>query len=1091
METLIRLSSTLSSQIKELGVKVTARDVRTKGVNGTGRVDPALSFSACVLNVAVAGEVFFEPNDSLHGFIQQIEDTIIHSLLEKISITELPSVSGFFVSEAARFHTADLTACVYSTSPLATIRSSIRLIASHDIGHLKEHLESIFLGISSFIEKKMILLPESSLRGLNFSSSVNELSRKQLCFAPLANDPFAEVLHCRLSPSSLGCPPPSKGSAISKPRSTVLAIRVENAGSEQVHGLYSLSATLSKANSLGVIIQNPVYQNSNGYLISCHQKEVCLSIVNSSSHFDAVENGDESSGALVMPLGSPSNGCNSEPDSSTTSSSSSSSSNTLYRWVISNPSLDCKYYTCSTMEPLPLPPAMGWKSYGSSCQGKLPGPHLVLTIVDDESPGDSDSGASEPEDDNSRPEAADTVNSAALPGKGTSTKSKKTKKASRKDATTALVSTSFSPCVAKLSSSRMNSVESDSSSALAVQDPKHRRANRKIVERRLCVPDDGPVECDVASRCCAVNENASIQSIQSIQNIQREDSATSEDKHLSAFSEALEMMKSFHCDRADSSRAVLQTRMRQLHAAEMLHSSRVREICERQAWLSEVTDTDELLKGFPSHMDVVNDDDHAMEAFSAEWDLKRAVSRVNTACLMIKSSCSPVPKESSADTVLEATIAAAIVPITANVDPALAVTSAPVTADVHITEPAGLVRKVTSLPSFQEEHRSQDKGHRRSQSQTQTQSQSHSIFQWPEDAMPSSSVNFSTDNDQYRQLPSWTAGSLDTNSLKRSTSQLQWTPLMTESSPTNIGAALSTPESSEIPVPINNLASNKLKSDYRSEADGEWDGDGEGSSSCFESLLNAMSPAEQQCLSYSIVDVIGIQMRIPQSSSNGNGSAGAVGASLATNGAGAGAASEKAHYVIRISLRDSGLPRTVRAVQTAIRTHNNSGSISGSRIRIPLSPPSITIERESPGESAEGTVCNDGVTDETSDPTNGSKLVQPSLSISKDSIADRQAQSNPRRHSMAGLFILAYSPLASSTAIRHLTYCLTSPSFPFSTLYCRTASDLLVFKTSLHYTERFDFTVSFPRTAKRSLTRLQRQYNSTSSIPRSFPNCKF
>ena len=107
METLIRLSSTLSSQIKELGVKVTARDVRTKGVNGTGRVDPALSFSACVLNVAVAGEVFFEPNDSLHGFIQQIEDTIIHSLLEKISITELPSVSGFFVSEAARFHTAD------------------------------------------------------------------------------------------------------------------------------------------------------------------------------------------------------------------------------------------------------------------------------------------------------------------------------------------------------------------------------------------------------------------------------------------------------------------------------------------------------------------------------------------------------------------------------------------------------------------------------------------------------------------------------------------------------------------------------------------------------------------------------------------------------------------------------------------------------------------------------------------------------------------------------------------------------------------------------------------------------------------------
>jgi hypothetical protein len=680
------------------------------------------------------------------------------------------------------------------------------------------------------------------------------------------------------------------------------------------------------------------------------------------------------------------------------------------------------------MEPSPLPPAMGWKSYGPLCHGKLPGPHLVLTIVDDESPGDSDSGASEPEEDDSRPEAADTVNSAALSGKGMSTKSKKTKKASRKDASTALVSTSFSPCIAKVSSSRRNSVESDSSSALAGQDPKHRRANRKIIEKRLCVPDDGPVECDEVSPCCAVNEKASIQSIQ------KEDSATSEDQHLSAFSEALEMIKSSHCDRADSSRAVLQMRMKQLHAAEILHSSRVREICERQAWLTEVTNTDELLEGFPSHTDVVNDDYHAMEAFSAEWDLKSAVSRVNAACLMTKSNCSPVSKELSADAVLEATVPATIMPVTANIDPALAVPSAAVMADIHITEPVGVVRKVTSLPSFKEEDRSHDKGHRRSQSQTQAQSQSHSIFQWPEDAMPSPSVNFSTDNDQYRQLPSWTDGSLVTNSLKRSTSQLQWPPSITESSPTNIGDAQRIPESSEIPVPINNLASNKLKSDYRSEADGEWDGDGEGSAYSFESLLNAMSPADQQCLSYSIVDVIGIQMRVPQSSSNGNGSAGAIVASLATNGAGAAAVTEKAHYVIRISLRDSGLPRTVRAVQTAIRTHNNSGSISGSRIRIPLSPPSITIERESPGGSAEGNVCNDGVTDESSDPTNGSKSVQPSLSVCKDSIVDQQAQSNLRRHSMAGLFTLAYRHLASSTAIHHFNCYLTSPFFPFHSL---------------------------------------------------------
>ena len=972
METLIRLSSTLSSQIKELGVKVTSRDGRTKGVHGNGRVDPAQSFSACVLSTAVAGEIFFEPSDSLHDFIQQIEDSIIYSLLEKVSLIELPSVSGFFVSQAAKFHDIDLTACIYSNSPLATIRSSIRIIASNDIGRIKEHLESIFLGVNSLIEKKITLSPESFLRGLNFPSSVSELSRKQLFFALQDNDPFAQVLHCRLSPSSLSCPSLSTCSAISKTKSTVLSIRVEDAGSEQVHGLYSLSTSLSKVNSYGVTLQNPVYNNSDGYMISCQQKEVCLSVENVSSRLELMKNEDESTEPVIQPLDS----CSRiEPDSTITS----------YRWVISNPSLDCKYYTCSTMEPSPLPPAVGWKSYENFCQGKLPGPHLVLVMVDDESQNDSDSGKSETDNDNKQSEINDATNTATLSTKEITTKLKTRNKSTRKQIATALVSTSFPPCVATMTGDRCkSSAESESCSTQTRQIPQRSINHRSMSQKRLFALEKEVAEAVLTSKCCSVTDNVEVK-VNSI----------CEDQQLSVFSEALETMKSSHCHRAEKSIEVLEVHLRRLNAAQIVHSSKLEEIIERQAWLTAVTDTDELLEGFPYPSEVEGDNDdshfHAMEAFSAEWDLKGAVSRANAACLLTKSSC---PLES------KALIDNTVVDAAATTEPV----SVTVTVPIQAVEPIGAVRKVASLPTFIENDVKHDRGHRRSLSQTQSQSQSHSIFQWPEGAMPPPSVKSLIDNDRCRQLQLRPDGPFINSSPQRSASQLQWSPSVTESSATNNGAVLSALESSEIPMTINSLASNKGDSDGRSgEGDGEWDGEGEGSSACFERLLNAISPAEQQCLSYSIVDVIGIQMRVPQN--NSNGSVAAAGVSLTTNGAGTGGVSEKAHYVIRVSLRDSGLPRTIKAVQTTVRTHSNSGSVSGSRIRIPLSPPSITVDRDSPGGSADGNDCNDGIIVEPSHTTSVSKLCHPSLPIVKESIIEQQG---PRRHSMAGakIFLL-------------------------------------------------------------------------------------
>ena len=164
METLTRLSSTLSSQIKELGVKVSSRDVKSKGASENSiDTDSAQSLSARVLTTAVAGEVLFETSGSFHEFILQIEDSIITLLLENYDLQDLPLVSGVFSARAAQFDDVDSVRCVYSVSQIGSIRSSIRTIASHDLDRLPDHLDAIFLSISSSRERKLSIATEPLL----------------------------------------------------------------------------------------------------------------------------------------------------------------------------------------------------------------------------------------------------------------------------------------------------------------------------------------------------------------------------------------------------------------------------------------------------------------------------------------------------------------------------------------------------------------------------------------------------------------------------------------------------------------------------------------------------------------------------------------------------------------------------------------------------------------------------------------------------------------------------------------------------------------------------------------------------------------
>jgi hypothetical protein len=956
METLIRLSSNFGSQIKELGVKVSSRDVRTK--QPSDRLNERDSkLSARIIRAAKAGEVFFDTSGHFHDFVQQIEYAIIQLLLEHFSIEEFPHVSSVFVNRSAQFCDPDLMCCIYSTSQIGAIRSSIRLLASHDFGRLSNHLDEIFLTISLNREKRVCLVTEPLLQGLVRSVSSNELSKKQLHFCLLSDEPFTAVLHLGMpSVMSSYSAVTSRPTLKSKCKDSTLSIRVERAGSEQVHGLYSFSPDTPNTtiNSKGAAFSShcSTYINRDGYVISRQQKGVCLSpISNTIVSLGNVETAAPSSGngelaeealstsavnhniadispitaTAITPASAPTGTTISADDSAIMSRDGDEArdpTNTVYRWMISNPSLDTNYYTCCTMDPSPLPPSLGWRPSGASCVGKLPGPQLSISISENEGSSGSESDQSELAEEAVKSDAEPTLDHEGLARIANKTIKKKLNKR-RCGNQVALTPGSFPPCLVEPSTvlRKLSNAEVVSTPAILAC---RRELNRKLLMRRVvhlqCTPTVLVGRCAPGSQSVEKGSSLSERTVLATDNVE-------------CYSNSSSTEQSALVDYTIGDAAVCDERLlihvEHFKTAEAMQKRKISDIAKRISWLADVTDTDDLLSGFPCDTAQDAEDGREMEAFEAQWDLKKILTRATAPTTLVNTICSLAVKT------FKATVAMKLIE------------EPPTEREDNSAEEKRKVRKVSSMPSLYESvsggqvqvpGQGPDRGHRRSHSQVPSQSQS--IFQWPVKVSALlSTVNSGEENyhDQHPQLSvqSISAWPDSTKGMARpQRSDLTQAPIV-------IDESHSEPKSPSHDAEL--LPGLQPPCVTRAGVDA---GQGRrerdvGSSSSLADLLETLSPVERLLHSYSIVDVIGVQMRgSPGSNSNNNISKGGCSSNSSCNLP----AAEKVQYVIRVSLRDSECATAVAATASK-RSFNNSSSANNTTISSPLTPHSVTGDR--------------------------------------------------------------------------------------------------------------------------------------------------
>jgi hypothetical protein len=966
METLIRLSSNFGSQIKELGVKVSSRDVRTK--QPSDRLNERDSrLSARIIRAATAGEILFDTSGYFHDFVHQIEYAIIQLLLEHFSVEELPHVSSVFVNRSVQFCDPDFVCCIYSTSQIGAIRSSIRLIASHDFGRLSNHLDEIFLTISLNREKRVCLVTEPLLQGLVRSVSSSELSKKQLHFCLLSDDPFTAVIHLRMPPvTSSYAAITSKQTLKSKGKDSTMSIRVERAGSEQVHGLYSFSYYSPNAtiNSKGAALRSPnsTYISRDGYVISRQQKEICLS-PNSTTIISLVkaETVASSPGNVVQVNEALSTSAASLDISShnigdispiiTTAMTPASAiestvvgtvdnaivnrngdeikdpTSTVYRWLISNPSLDTNYYTCSTVDPSPLPPALGWRPCGASCLGKLPGPQLSISMSDDDGSSDSESDGSEIADDAIKSDAEADLDHEGIAKIGIK-KIKKKLNRRRCGNQVALSPGSFPPCLLELSTlpRLIPIVEVESTAAILAC---RRAVNRKVLMRRVVhlqrtpailagggAPASQGVEngssfsehTAIATDCIVHDSNSSSAAHTALSDYNIRESALCDEKLL------------MHLER--------------FKTAEAMQKSKIGDIADRISWLADVTDTDDLLNGFPCESAQEAEDGKEMEAFEAQWDLKKILTRSTTPTTLVNTICSLAVKT------FKATVALKLVE-----EPSKE-------REDNSVEEKRTVRKVSSMPSLidsisggqvpiQMPGQGSDRKHRRSHSQVPSQSQS--IFQWPVKVSAFLSTVNSGEENYDDQHPHLTVKSISAwpdstkGSVRPQQNYLTQTPTVSDSSysETNPPSHDTDPSPGLQPPCMTRAGTDAEQGGREREV---------GGTSSLADILESLLPVERLLHSYSIVDVIGVQMRGSpgSSSSSSSSSTNNKGGSSNTNSSNSPAA-EKVQYVIRVSLRDSECTTAVAAVAS---TKSVNGSYSANTTSSsPLTPHSVPGDR--------------------------------------------------------------------------------------------------------------------------------------------------
>ena len=889
MKTLQRFSSSLGNQIKELGVKVSSKDVWGKGsLDDTTEKEGREFFSSRILGSVHAGEILFETDSLFHDLILQIEDATIHLLLQHFNLEDLPQASSAFASRAAQFGEFDLMDSVYCTSQIGVIRSCIRRMVCHNRTRLREQLDAIFLNISSSYDKNISINGIPGVQLLLNQLSGEASADKPISYSILSDESFTSTIHLKISSNCSDDTKSSKHQRPSRERIPTVSVVVAGSGSEQVHGVYTQvqEKNLDGSSASSFTLS---YSSCEGYLITRKMKRILLR-----SNAEEILTGDISlnrkdracelkSLELVVATEGENQSVEAQENKACLSDL------TVYQWILSNPSLASCYYTCCTLDSTSLPPALGWRPSGSLCQGKMPGPQLTMSDNED---NDSD--------------YSDSDNTAIDTHVPTETNSDKSPVAKKKEmmrkSERRKMNGKNRKCATDTVGAPMLTLDFFSTESLGVTSCRSAcrsvTSNGKLL-KRIVVPSIARIYVSPFSR--------------KISNCQMMCSAglIVEDETVSSSSCNKKSLIFNYCplttdwngmiskDLDDICEKKLLKLVHDCSAEEASLVFNIERTKERVAWLSKVTDIDELLLGPGLDTAAPMDDpsnDSGIEYFASQWGLEEILKKKSqTDSVMLAPGCATSLVE-IASTHSKDQFAVGIGDQTCLLDGVKAVS----------------VRKATSMPiigsSVRTEERTESPCHRRSQSQSQ------SVYQWPvdfnsysrddeseEDHLCAVDLKSMRNQNEGRQTFDSNMESSKTHKLCNS-SDTENLPKPKISKSKSLNDALksnglerSSPRTGVEEVILSlelDLTDRKLLKTI-----------GRKSTQYLSELQDLATPLDRQCYSYANVDVIGVELR---------GSSLECGSNMSTSSPSVHTV-EKAHYVIRVSLRECTEPKVTHS----------------------------------------------------------------------------------------------------------------------------------------------------------------------------------
>lgn len=322
----------------------------------------------------IDGTLVYNPGGPFQEYLLRVEDAVILHLLSWKSLDELKDCASIFIAAVSDLgDQKDPIDATYISSPVGQIRICIRMAACHNPANIITWIDKVISRISAS-DRRVKPFERQALR--THAKSLSTLAPRYLSYYPLDDEPLAQVLHLnrtqlppeiqqKLLASSSPIPSKTTTGSDQPPQQTQnfqspltlqsFGIRVSQCGSVQVRSTYTPVAEAV----------HPCYSNPQGYIITRARKTINSIVTDDvNTQSDAQRDVDSAHNA---------EGTDENPRTVEEMS--------LFVWYLTNPVLSSVYYYCVTVEPSPLPPALGWHQTGL---GKLPPPVLQIVPINEE-----------------------------------------------------------------------------------------------------------------------------------------------------------------------------------------------------------------------------------------------------------------------------------------------------------------------------------------------------------------------------------------------------------------------------------------------------------------------------------------------------------------------------------------------------------------------------------------------------------------------------------------------------------------------------------------------------------------------------------